>query len=96
MIVIKENQFKERKSDAIYCTKLCLSTFTSTDALDPCVIEVCVAVISTVVEPSTATSTTAELAVLSDSAALETPGNTAAHYGRNHTCSFCGRSVHVK
>ena len=48
-------------------------TFASYDALSPCVIELRVAGITTVVEPITAASTTAALPGLFSSTALVTP-----------------------
>ena len=74
-------------------------TFAGLNALNPCVIEVCVAGISAVLEPSTAASATTEFAGFLDAAALGTrvAAYLAAyrgHAGRRRGC-FCGH-VHVK
>ena len=75
-------------------------TFTGLNALDPCMIEVWVASISTVLEPSTAASATTEFAGFFDTAALgaRVAAYLAAYLGcarrRRRDC-FCGH-VHVK
>ena len=56
------------------------------DALDPCMIELCVADISTVLEPSTATSTTAEQTRCLYNAALVAPITAAAGANHSQTC----------
>ena len=50
-------------------------TFASLNALDPCMISICVASISTVLEPSTTASATAALTGFLDSTALGAYGN---------------------
>ena len=76
VLINKATSFKKTRSPAIHGTTLCLSTFASADALDPRMIKLCVAVISAVLEPSTAASTTAAFPVPFGSAALETPNTT--------------------
>ena len=58
-------------------------TFAGLNALDPCMIEVCVAGISAVLEPSTAASATTAFAGFLDSAALGTP------FGAGQGCTRC-------
>ena len=68
-------------------------TFAGLYALDPCVIEVCVPGISTLLEPSTAASATAEFAGFLDSRARGAPAPAACR-GETHVPrrrdSICG------
>ena len=64
-------------------------TFAGLNALDPCMIEVWVASISTVLEPSTAASATTEFAGFLNAAALG--AHLASYLGRRRGC-FCGHA----
>ena len=65
-------------------------TLTSLDALSPCMIKLCVADISTVLEPTTAASATATFTGFLDNATLAT-----AVFGANTPCCgyFCDDKV---
>ena len=66
--------------------------FACPNALDPCMIEVCVAGISAVLEPSTAASATTEFAGFLDNAAL----GTYFTDWTTRTCSSRGPTHHYK
>ena len=67
-------------------------TLAGLDALDPCVIKLCLADISTVLEPSTAVSATAAFAGILKRAALRTFTRWRGWGGRCGRCCRYGRT----